>query len=186
MELGRSDDALATLEALQRLDPLNSKITSAVDQIRNLKQSRVELPQLEAAFSNNPRDFNLMVQLGQAYQKAGQSDRLGSLLQRYLSQDGINPDQMLQAAQAYMNLGQPDAAVAALQLMAMRFPQDARSFYSIAMVRSLQQKTTEAISMLQRAIQLMPDLRSKAATDPAFTPLRGNQQFQQLIGSPSQ
>jgi tetratricopeptide (TPR) repeat protein len=184
MELGRTDDALATLEALQRLDPLNSKITSATDQIRGLRQSRMEVPQLEAACSNNPRDFNMMVQLGQAYQRAGQNDRIEPLLQRYLTQDGINPDQMLQAAQAYMNLGQPDAAVAALQLMTQRFPQDARSFYSIAMVRSLQHNTGEAIAMLQRAIQLMPDLRGKAATDPAFTPLHGNPQFQQLTTSP--
>jgi predicted Zn-dependent protease len=186
MELGRPDDALATLEALQKLDPLNSKITSAVDQIRGLKQSRSEVPQLEAAYSNNPRDFNTMVQLGQAYQKAGQGERLGPLLQRFLSQDGISPDQMLQAAQAYMNLGQPDAAVAALQMMTQRFPQDARSFYSIAMVRSLQHNGPEAIAMLQRAIQLMPDLRAKAANDQAFTPLRGNPQFQQLVTSTSQ
>lgn len=186
MELGRPDDALATLESLQKLDPLNSKITSAVEQIRGLKQSRMEVPQLEAAYSNNPHDFNLMVQLGQAYQKAGQGDRLGSLLQRYLTQDGISPDQMLQAAQAYMNLGQPDAAIAALQLMTQRFPQDPRSFYSIAMVRSMQRNTGEALAMLERAIQLMPDLRGKAATDPAFTFLHGNPQFQQITTSTSQ
>jgi tetratricopeptide (TPR) repeat protein len=184
MELGRPDDALATLESLQKLDPLNSKITSAVDQIRGLKQSRMEVPQLEAAYSNNPRDFNAMVQLGQAYQRAGQNDRLGFLLQRYLAQDGISPDQMLQAAQAYMNLGQADAAVAALQLMTKRFPQDARSFYSIAMVRSMQHNADEAMAMLLRAVQLMPDLRAKAATDPAFAPMRGNPQYQQFITSP--
>jgi predicted Zn-dependent protease len=145
----------------------------------------MEVPQLEAAYSNNPHDFNAMVQLGQAYQRAGQGERLGPLLQRYLMQDGITPDQMLQAAQAYMNLGQADAAVAALQLMTQRFPQDARSFYSIAMVRSMQRKTTEALTMLGRAVQLMPDLRGKAATDQAFGPLHGNQQFQQIIGSTS-
>lgn len=186
MELGRTDDALATLESLQRLDPLNSKITSAIDQIRGLKQSRMEVPQLEAAYSNNPRDFNTMVQLGQAYQKAGQGDRIGALLQRYLTQDGISPDEMLQTAQAYMNLGQPDAAVAALQLMGQRFPRDARSFYSVAMVRSMQHNTGEAINLLQRAIQLVPDLRGKAATDQAFAPLHGNPQFQQLITATQQ
>jgi hypothetical protein len=52
------------------------------------------------------------------------------------------------------------------------------------MVRSLQHNTGEALAMLGRAIQLTPDLRSKAANDPAFAPLRGNPQFQQLILSP--
>jgi tetratricopeptide (TPR) repeat protein len=184
MELGRTDDALATLESLQRLDPLNSKIPPAIDQIRAVGKARTEVPQLEAACSNNPRDFNTMVQLGQAYQKAGQGDRITPLFQRYLTQDGISSNGMLQTAQAYMDLGQPDAAVAALQLMTQRFPRDARAFYSIAMVRSSQHSTGEAIAMLSKAIQLMPNLRSRAASDPVFTPLRGNPQFQQLITSP--
>jgi predicted Zn-dependent protease len=127
-----------------------------------------------------------MVQLGNAYMKAGQGDRIGPLLQHFLMQDGIGPDQMLQAAQAYMNLGQPDTAVAALQFMTQRFPQDARSFYSIAMVRSLQHNTGEAMAMLARAIQLAPNLRGKAVTEQAFTPLHGIQQFQQLVTSTPQ
>ncbi|HTS17470.1 MAG TPA: DUF2723 domain-containing protein [Verrucomicrobiae bacterium] len=184
MELGRPDDALATLEALQKLDPLNSKITAAVDQIRSLRQSQQQVPQLEAAYSNNPRDFNTMVQLGQAYLRANEANHLGPLLQSYLTQNGITPDEMLQTAQAYMNMGQPDAAVAALQFMAQKFPQDARSFYSIAMVRSVQHNINESLAMLRRAIQLMPDLRNKAASDQAFMPLRNNPQFQQLVNSP--
>jgi tetratricopeptide (TPR) repeat protein/uncharacterized membrane protein YhaH (DUF805 family) len=184
MEQGRPDDALATLEALQKLDPLNAKITSAIDQIRGLQQSRSEIPQLEAAHSNNPRDFNTMVQLGQAYAKANRGDRIGPLLQGYLTQDGISADEMLQTAQTYMNLGQPDASVAALQLMSRRYPQDPRSFYSIAMVRSMQRNTGEAIAMLQHAIQLMPALRARATNEPAFGPMRGNPQFEQLVASP--
>jgi tetratricopeptide (TPR) repeat protein len=184
MELGRPDDALATLEALHRLDPLNGKITSAIEQIRGLRQTRSELPQLEVAHSNNPRDFNTMMQLGQAYSRAGQGERVGPLLRSYLMQDGITADEMLQTAQTFMNLGQPDAAVASLQLMSQRYPQDARSFYSIAMVRSMQHNAGEAIALLRQAIQLVPSLRAKATNDAAFAPLRGNPQFEQLVTSP--
>ncbi len=184
MELGRPDDALATLEALQRLDPLNSKITAAVDQIRNLRQTRSELPQLEAAHSNNPRDFHILEQLCKAYANAGQGDRIGPLLQGFLAQTNISPDDALQTAQTYMNIGRPDDSVRALQLMSQRFPKDPRSFYSIAMVRSMQNNAGEAIAMLQRALQLMPDLRARATNEPAFEPIRGNPQFQQLMASP--
>jgi hypothetical protein len=83
-----------------------------------------------------------------------------------------------------MNIGRPDDSVRALQLMSQRFPKDPRSFYSIAMVRSMQNNAGEAIAMLQRALQLMPDLRARATNEPAFEPIRGNPQFQQLMASP--
>ena len=181
MELGRVEDALATLKSLQKLDPLNTKITSAIQQIESVKQSRVDIPQLEAAHSNNPRDFGLLVQLVQAYAKAGQGDRLAPLLQGYLEQKDLSPDDMLQTAQAFMNLGQADNAVTALQLMVQRFPQDARSYYSIAMVRAMQNNAAEALPMLEKALALAPQLRAKVATEQPFANLRGNPRFQQLM-----
>jgi tetratricopeptide (TPR) repeat protein len=181
MGLGRTDDALATLQALQKLDPLNNKITQAIDQIAAIKQTRTDIPQLEAAQKNSPRDFGLLAQLAQAYIKSGQADRVPPLLQVYLAQPDLNGNEMLQAAQAYMNINQPEKAVAALQVMTQRFPQDPRSFYSIAMVRAMQNNAAEAMPMLQRAVELAPQLRSNAAVDQPFAILRGNPQFQQLV-----
>ena len=183
MELGRPDDALATLEALQKLDPLNVKITQAIQQISNIKQSRQDVPQLEAARSNNPRDFGLVVQLAQAYSRAGQNDHIVPLLQGYLAQTNISPDDVLQSAQLFMNLGQPDAAVSVLQLMTQRYPQDARSYYSIALIRAAQNNAAEALPMLDKALQLAPQLKAQAVGDQRFNNLRGNPQFQQLVGS---
>ena len=184
MELGHPEEALATLQALQKLDPLNSKITGAIGQIMSMKQGRMDVPRLEEARSNNPRDFNLVVQLGQAYAKAGQNDRLAPLLQGYLAQTNINPDDMLQVAQLYMNMSQPDGAVDTLRVSTQRFPKDGRSYYSIAMIRASQNNVTEALPMLTKAIQLVPEFRAKAATEQVFGNLHGNPQFQQLINSP--
>ena len=183
MELGHPEEALSTLQALQKLDPLNSKITGAIGQIISLQESRTDIPRLEAAHSNNPRDFNLMVQLGQAYAKAGQNDHLTPLLQGYLAQTNISSDDILQVAQLYMNLGQPDSAANTLQISTQRFPKDGRSYYSIAMIRAAQNNVTEALPMLARAIELTPEFRAKAATEQVFGGLRGNPQFQQLINS---
>jgi tetratricopeptide (TPR) repeat protein len=183
MELGRPEDALSTLQALQKLDPLNSKITQAIQQISGIKQSRQDIPQLEAARSNNPRDFGLVFQLAQAYSHAGQNDRIGPLLQNYLVQPDVRPDDMLQTAQLVMSMGQPDAAVTALQLMVQRFPQDARSYYSISVIRAAQNNAAEALPMLDKALQLAPQLRTQAVGDQRFTNLRGNPEFQRLVGS---
>jgi tetratricopeptide (TPR) repeat protein len=184
MELGHPEEALATLQALQKLDPLNSKITGAIGQITSIKQGRMDVPRLEEAHSNNPRDFNLVVQLVQAYAKAGQNDHLAPLLQGYLAQTNISPDDILQVAQLYMNLSQPDSAVDTLRASTQRFPNDGRSYYSIAMIRASQNNVTEALPMLAKAIQMTPEFRAKAATEQVFGNLRGNPQFQQLINSP--
>jgi predicted Zn-dependent protease len=150
----------------------------------NIKQSRMDVPRLEEARSNNPRDFGLVVQLGQAYEKAGQADHVASLLQGYLAQTNLSPDDILQTAQLYMNLGQPESAVNALQTIAQRFPQDARSYYSIAMIRASQNNAAEALTMLEKAIQRTPQLRAKATTEQVFGNLRGDPRFQQLVNSP--
>ena len=184
MELGHPELALATLQALQKLDPLNSKITGAISQIMNIKQSRFDVQRLEEARSNNPRDFGLVVQLGQAYAKAGQMDHLPVLLNGYLAQTNISPDDMLQVAQLYMNMGQPSNAVVTLQTSTQRFPQDARSYYSIAMIFASQNNAAESVPMLAKAIQITPDFRAKAATEQVFGSLHGNPQFEQLIKSP--
>ena len=181
MELGRPDDALATLQALQKLDPLNNKITQTIQQIIGIKQSRQDIPQLEAARTNNPSDFNLVTQLGQAYARAGQNDRVGSLLQGYLAQTNLPAGDILQTAQMYINLGQVDAATDTLQLMMQRFPQDARSYFAMALVRAAQNKTVESLAMLEKAIQWAPQLRAQVLNDQRFANLRNDPQFQKLM-----
>jgi tetratricopeptide (TPR) repeat protein len=181
MELSRPDDALATLRALQKLDPLNDKIQTAIQQILNMKQSRQEVGQLESARATNSRDFTLLGQLAQAYSRAGQNDRIAPLLNSYLAQTNVAPDDILQAAQAFMNLGRVDDALATLQLMMRRFPQDARPYFAFALVRTAQNNTAEAISMLEKAIELAPQLRKQAAEDQRLNSLRSNPEFQKLI-----
>jgi predicted Zn-dependent protease len=91
---------------------------------------------------------------------------------------------MLQVAQLYMNMGQPSNAVVTLQTSTQRFPQDARSYYSIAMIFASQNNAAESVPMLAKAIQITPDFRAKAATEQVFGSLHGNPQFEQLIKSP--
>jgi tetratricopeptide (TPR) repeat protein len=184
MELGRTDDALATLEALQQLDPLNDKITGAIDQIKGIKQSRQDVPQLEAAYTKNPRDFGLLSQLAQAYLKAGQKDRVTILLNSYLTQQDIPPDAFLQAAQAYWNIGQHESALNAVQIMTQRFPQDARGYYFIAMMNAMGNNAAAALPMLEKAFALAPQLRAQAANEQQFNSIRNNPEFQRLVSSP--
>ncbi len=181
IELGRPGDALATLESLQKLDPLNDKVRGAVHQVSGVQQSRQAAVQLEAARVNNPRDFGLLTQLAQAYARAGQNQRIGPLLQSYLAQTNLPGDDVLQTAQLYMNLGQVDAAASTLQLMMQRLPQDARSYFAFALIRAAQNNPAEAVPMLEKAIQLAPNLRAQALNDQRLANLRDNPEFRRLV-----
>ena len=182
MELNRSEDALKVLKQLQELDPLNDKVKSAVQQISNVNQSRQDIGRLEAARTNNPRDFGLLAQVAQAYARAGQNQRIDPLLQSYLAQTNLPPDDVLQTAQIYVNVGQIDTAVKTLQLMMERFPQDARSYFAVALVRAAQNNPAEAMPLLAKAIRLAPSLGAQALSDPRFANLRDNPEFRQLVG----
>jgi cytochrome c-type biogenesis protein CcmH/NrfG len=80
-----------------------------------------------------------------------------------------------------MNIGRVDDAIGSLRLMMQRFPQDARAWFALALVRTAQNNAAEAISMLEKAIELAPQLRKQATEDQRFNSLRGNPEFQKLI-----
>jgi Tfp pilus assembly protein PilF len=183
MELGRSGDALRVLQELQKLDPLNDKVKSAVQQISNVNQSRQEIGRLEVARAGHPGDFGLLSQLAQAYARAGLSQQIDPLLQGYLAQTNITADDVLQTAQMYVNIGQFGGATNTLLLMMKRFPEDARSFFAVALIRAAQGNPAEAVPMLAKAVQLAPALRAQAMTDPRFANLRDNPEFQRLMNS---
>ena len=184
MELGRPADALAILQALEKLDPLNDKVKGAVEQVSRMNQSRQDILRLEAARTSNPHDFGLLAQLAQAYARGGQSQRIDPLLQGYLAQTNLSADDILQTAQIYVNLNQVDASIRALQLMIHRYPQDARSYFAIALVRAAQSNAAEALPMLAKAIQLAPDLREQSLKDPRFANIRDDPGFQRLMNPP--
>jgi tetratricopeptide (TPR) repeat protein len=184
MELGRPDDALKVLQELQKLDPLNSKIASAINQISSLKQAPQDIAQLEAARQRDPLDLHVVMQLIQAYSRIGQGDQAMNLLQSYLTQTNLPAENILQVAQIYLSVGRIAEGASTLQLMAQRYPEDPRGYYGLAVILTAQQRTNDAIAMLTKAIELNPSFRQQAFGDQQFNALRSNLRFQQLVSPP--
>lgn len=55
--------------------------------------------------------------------------------------------------------------------------------YNLALVRADQRQTEEALTLLEEAFALRPDLKAGAASDPDLAPLRDNPRFQELVKS---
>jgi len=183
LEQNRTDDAIRVLNELQERDPLNSKIATSIQQIGALKQGREEVQQLEPAYAANPRDVQLLIRLAQSYLKAGLPERVGSLCEHFLAQPDLSAGDIMQITQVYLSLRQMDRALASLQLLLSRYPQESQAYYGIAIIRTAQGAGTEGLEALARAIQLNPALRDQARNDTRFNNLRGHPRFQQLTGA---
>ena len=181
IEQNRVDDALDVLRALQKRDLLNRKIGDAINQLQNMKQLRGDVQQLEQAHAGAPRDVNLVLQLAQTYFKSGQGDKIFPLCDSYLAQTNLGANDMMQIAQVYVSLNQPERAVATLQTIASRYPQDSQAYYALALVRSAQGKADESLDALGKAVQLTPALRDQAKNDARLNNIRANPRFQKLI-----
>ena len=181
IEQNRVDDALDVLRDLQKRDLLNRKIGDAINQLQNMKQIRGDVQQLEQAHASAPRDVNIVLQLAQTYFKSGQGDKIFPLCDSYLAQTNLGANDMIQIAQIYVSLNQPDRAVATLQMIASRYPQDSQAYYALALIRSAQGKADESLDALGKAIQLTPALRDQAKNDARLNNIRANPRFQKLI-----
>jgi len=182
MELGRVDDAIATLEALERLDPLNIKIKEARQQLQNAKKAREDIVTLEAMLRNDPRNIQIFLQLANAYFRAGQPDRIRPLCDAYIVQPNLGGNEMILVAQTYLQIGQVDSALGTLQRILAINPRDAQAHYAIAIIRANQGAVNEALDSLEKAVKISPPLREQARNDQRLAPLRFNPRFQQIIG----
>jgi tetratricopeptide (TPR) repeat protein len=185
IEQNRVDDAIDVLTALQKLDPLNSKITSAIDQLHGMKQQHGELEQLEQTRAASPRDSRLVAQLAQAYYKTGQQDKIIPLCDSYLTQTNLGANDMLQICQIYMLMNQVPRALSTLQMVVAAYPDNSQAYFNIAVVEAVQGKTDDALDALEKAVQITPALREQARSAPQFNNLHANQRFQALVSAPN-
>ena len=91
---------------------------------------------------------------------------------------------MLQIAQFYLSVNQSQLAVRTIEQSTQRFPQEADPFYALAIVRGAMGVPNDAITALQRAIQINPAIRERARSDQQFAALRNDPRFQNLVGGP--
>jgi tetratricopeptide (TPR) repeat protein len=186
MELGQVDKAIETLKALEALDPLNAKIKEARRQLEGAKKAREDIVAIETARSADPRNVQLFMQLAQAYARAGQLDRIVALCDSSMAIPDLNGNELIVIAQTYLQVGQVDKALATLQRTLTANPRDSQAHYAIAIIRANQNAPNEALDALEKAIQITPQLRDQARTDPRLAPLRFNPRFQQIVGTGAQ
>ena len=181
LEIGQPDAAIAVLEEYHKLDLLNSKIELAINQIRGMKQAGASIQQLEQQLATQPHNLQLVGELAKNYLRVQQSSRVQGLFDNFIAQPATTAGEMLQIAQFYLSVNQAQLAVRAVEQATQRYPQEADPFYALAVLRGAMGATNDALTALQRAIQINPAIRDRARNDQQFGALRANVQFQALV-----
>jgi len=94
-----------------------------------------------------------------------------------------NATERVYAATLAMNTGAYRDALAHLQAVLRERPDHDHAHYMLAAVYTSLRNFPEALSQLQKAIELNPDNRAQAAQDPDFDILRDHTRFRALVGS---
>ncbi|MEI8313946.1 MAG: DUF2723 domain-containing protein [Verrucomicrobiota bacterium] len=183
LETGHPDAAIAILEAYKKLDPLNSKIELAINQIRGMQQAGASIQQLEQQLATQPHNLQLVGELAKNYLRVQQFGRVQALFDNFVAQPATTVGDMLQIAQFYLSINQAQLAVRAIEQATQRFPQEADPFYALAILRGAMGAPNDALGALQRAIQINPAVRARAQSDQQFAALRNDARFQALVAS---
>lgn len=181
MQQFRFPEARKIIEDFLQEDPLNTKVASFLDQIKQLEKANSRREELEKALTTGG-DINLAFELLSIYRGMGLMPRFDSLADSIANQPGIPPQYLQQLANQYLELKRLDMVVRMLQRYLQRNPGDAGTRVKLAAILTMMQQTPAALAEIRVAVQQGGEsVRELIRRDPAFDSIRGNNEFQRLV-----
>lgn len=195
----RLDDALLVAQTCLKLDPYNGQVIDLVRRLKSyqsqsaeLDKMRSNLQQMEDDVKKNPTNYQAVFNLASTYAGMQQGDRAIQLLDRILNDPQANASAILSLAGAYAQLNNWPKLEATLERLVKLMPAEAEPWYDLAALKAAIGKPSEALLNLGRALQInsarratnatAKDLLAALKTDERFAGLRGDPQFQKLLG----
>jgi tetratricopeptide (TPR) repeat protein len=158
----RIDDALLIAETCRKLDPGNAQVADLVNRLREIRKANENLlrvSELEKNFLVNPTVSNAF-SLAQVYLLANDTNKAVNALATSLMQPSLNTNELAALATAFMQLNQVPLLEQTLVRMSKVASNTAEVFYDLAGVQALQGKNNEALTNLQRAMELNQQARA--------------------------
>ncbi len=182
MQQLRFTDARKIIENFLSQDTENTKVSSFLDQIKNLEKANARRDVLEVTLSKGG-DLNLALELLGIYRSMNMAPRMDGLADSIVGQQGLPPQVILQIAQMYGEMKRADRVAAMLQKYLLRSPTDSARRVDLAKCLIAMQQPGPALGELRIAIQqggepVREIIRRDAS---AFSPLAGNAEFQRLV-----
>jgi len=198
--VNRLADAERIIDTALRFDRDNAQFQSWSNQIKGARQpeASVQLPprvsQLQQQFRTNPGDGRVAFELASAYLQMGQTNGAIHVLDQLVSSPKADANALLSVVGAYIQLQQGAKLEPVLEKLVKLRPDDPEVWYDLASTQALLGKTNEALTALDKALQLSgqrlakqpnsPDLRQNAVTNQNFAALRDLPAFRKLVAPP--
>lgn len=181
MRMTRFDKAEAVLKTFAAHDPTNRQLISfqsSLQRLRDLHARRLELEQdLDVKVTGNTT-----LQLLQIYAQFEMKEKVREMADILLSLPNLHVDFYIHLAAVMQQRENAVYYRKAVERWAEKDPQDARPEIDLAVIALAEERYTDMVRHMVRAIQLDPrNSRAQLAADPRLVDIRHWSQFQQLI-----
>ena len=166
--LGRLSDAKAMLEQAAVLNPAYRPFSDLSIGILLVRQGDYDqsVGYFQRAVAADPALAIGHYNLGLALFKLGRLGEARQALYRAVSTAGDNSEVVLSAAKILIDAGDADAGLAVAGAVVQREPRNGEAYFILGLALAKQGRTSEALSQLERALQLAPssqEVRQKLA-----------------------
>jgi tetratricopeptide (TPR) repeat protein len=194
--VGRLQDALYIAQTCQKFDPENGQINGLINNLRQAVDGRASagpmpgsIEKLEATYRAHPEDFQNALNLASASAQAGLTNRTMEILDALLHDPKADVALVTTIAQAYASFGNLAKLETTLKKLIQLSPDAPEPWYDLAALKANFNQTAEALTNLNRAIQLNTrrtdkprDIRAEAGKDPRFAALTNLPEFRKIVG----
>ncbi len=176
----RYDEARVVALFLLDSDPDNKALIDVLRNIELIMQMAVNRLPLTIRFQANPSDSFIFLQLTTVLANLQKFDELDSVVSRYLKTMSPESGALQKVVQMYDNAKVIGRMSALLKNETRTQPNNYQIWYNLAVAQSWSEQIEEGVKSLKRAIQLNPNLKSYARTDPRLENLRASLDFQKI------
>ncbi len=157
-----------------------------------IERLRQQIAPLEQQLKTQQTNASLAFQLVSIYLVTQHTKEAEELLDRVMSQPGLDARVLLSAAQAYAQIQRWPKLESTLLKLTELMPSAPEAWYDLATVQASLGKNAAAIASLKKAIDLnqtqrksqpsAKDFRELARQEPRFAPFGTNAEFQKMVG----
>ncbi len=180
--MNRSEEAIASVERAQRLDPLSLIIQSAsARSYYNARRYQEAIDQAKVALALDSTHARARFWIGMAAEQLGRSDEAIRELKATIQQGGPTSAYLAALAHVYATSGQRREALRLLRDLETRSKTRYVSPLDLATIRLGLGDTDSALALLSRAVQAHDGALHFLAVDPRYEPVRRDPRFQCLL-----